>query len=41
MTFWVYSASDGYSDLAFRYQSAGAARVTVNTRPLGGPLAGG
>ena len=40
MTFWVYSASDGYSDLAFRYKS-GAAQVTVNTQPLGGPLAGG
>jgi hypothetical protein len=41
VTFWVYSASDGYSDLAFRYKSAGTARVTVNTLPLGGPLAGG
>src|SRR5581483_9429711 len=41
VTFWVYSASDGYSDLAFRYKSAGAAQVTVNTLPLAGHLAGG
>ena len=41
VTFWVYSANDGYSDLAFRYKSAGAAEVTVNTLPLGGQLAGG
>ncbi len=40
-TFWVYSAADGYSDLAFRYRSTGSARVTVNARPLSGPLAGG
>ena len=40
VTFWVYSGSDGYSDLAFRYQSAGSAGVTVNTLPAGGPLAG-
>ena len=40
-TFWVYSAADGYSDLAFRYRSAGSARVTVNALPLSGPLAGG
>ncbi len=41
VTFWVYSANDGYSDLAFRYKSAGAAGVTVNALPLGGQLAGG
>jgi hypothetical protein len=41
VTFWVNSASDGYSDLAFRYKSAGAAQVTVNTLPVGGQLAGG
>ena len=40
VTFWVYSAADGYSDLAFRYRSAGSARVSVNTLPLSGPLAG-
>jgi hypothetical protein len=39
--FWVYSAADGYSDLAFRYRSTGSARVRVNTLPLSGPLAGG
>ena len=41
VTFWVYSANDGYSDLAFRYKSAGSAQVTVNTQPVAGPLAGG
>jgi hypothetical protein len=40
VTFWVYSATDGYSDLAFRYKSAGSARVTVNTLPLDGSLGG-
>ena len=40
MTFWVYSAADGYSDLAFRYRSAGTAGVTVNTLPLAGQLGG-
>ncbi|HWG12447.1 MAG TPA: LamG-like jellyroll fold domain-containing protein, partial [Streptosporangiaceae bacterium] len=40
-TFWVYSAADGYSDLAFRYKSPGAADVTVNTLPLSGPLGAG
>ena len=41
-TFWVYSANDGYSDLAFRYRSAGSAQVTVNALPLAGqrPAAG-
>ena len=34
VTFWVYSASDGYSDLAFRYKSQGAASVTVNDLPV-------
>jgi hypothetical protein len=37
-TFWVYSANDGYSDLAFRDKSQGAARVTVNALPLAGWL---
>ncbi len=41
VTFWVDSASDGYSDLAFRYKATGAAGVTVNTLPLAGQLAGG
>jgi hypothetical protein len=41
VTFWVYSASDGYSDLAFRYRAAGAAQVTVNGFALAGSLAGG
>ena len=40
VTFWVYSASDGYSDLAFRYRSGGAAQVTVNGLPLAGHPAG-
>jgi hypothetical protein len=40
VTFWVYSAADGYSDLAFRYQSAGTAGITVNTLPLAGQLNG-
>ena len=40
VTFWVYSAADGYSDLAFRYKSAGTAGVTVNTLPLAGQLSG-
>jgi hypothetical protein len=41
VTFWVYSAADGYSDLAFRYKNAGTASVTVNTLPVDGPLTGG
>ncbi|MGH3421927.1 MAG: carbohydrate-binding protein, partial [Streptosporangiaceae bacterium] len=40
-TFWVYSAADGYSDLAFRYRSTGSAHVTVNALPLSGTLGGG
>ena len=40
VTFWVYSAADGYSDLAFRYKSAGSAHVEVNAQPLSGQLAG-
>ena len=40
VTFWVYSAADGYADLAFRYKSAGTAGVTVNTLPLAGQLDG-
>jgi hypothetical protein len=45
-TFWVYSASDGYSDLAFRYRGgvkgAGeAGGVVVNGLPLSGRLRGG
>ena len=39
-TFWVYSAADGYSDLAFRARGDGAASVAVNTHPLSGGLAG-
>jgi hypothetical protein len=39
VTFWVYSAADGYSDLAFRYRSAGSAHAEVNTLPLSGQLA--
>jgi hypothetical protein len=34
VTFWTYSASDGYSDLAFRYKGTGTARAAVNTLPL-------
>ena len=41
VTFWVYSASDGYSDLAFRYKNSGAAGVTVNGLPLSLGLDGG
>jgi hypothetical protein len=40
-TFWVYSADDGYSDLAFRSAGPGAAATTVNGLPLRGELAGG
>ena len=40
MTFWVYSAADGYSNLAFRYQGAGSAHVEANGLPLSGRLAG-
>jgi hypothetical protein len=39
-TFWVYSAADGYSDLAFRYKNQGTARVTVNALPVDGRLTG-
>ena len=38
-TFWVYSAGDGYSDLAFRSKGAGPAQVTANELPVG-PLTG-
>jgi hypothetical protein len=38
VTFWVYSASEGYSDLAFGYRIGGAAAVSVNGLPLRGPL---
>ncbi len=40
MTFWVYSASDGYSDLAFRHKGQGAASVSANSLRLSGQLAG-
>jgi hypothetical protein len=40
-TFWVYSANDGYADLAFRDKGAGAASASVNTLPLEGWLNGG
>jgi hypothetical protein len=40
VTFWVYSAADGYSDLGFRYKNAGTAAVTVNTLPVDGKLNG-
>ncbi|HEY9244416.1 MAG TPA: carbohydrate-binding protein, partial [Streptosporangiaceae bacterium] len=40
VTFWVYSANDGYSDLAFRYRGAGSAQATLNGQALAGPLAG-
>jgi hypothetical protein len=33
-TFWVYSAADGYSDLAFREKLRGTARVSVNGEPV-------
>jgi hypothetical protein len=39
-TFWVYSAADGYSDLAFRDKGSGTAGVAVNTLPLIGRLDG-
>ena len=38
VTFWVYSAADGYSDLAFGYRSGGTAAASVNGLPLSGPL---
>jgi hypothetical protein len=38
--FWVYSAADGYSDLALRYRGGGAAGITVNGLPLTGQLTG-
>ncbi len=38
VTFWVYSAGDGYSDLAFRSRGAGTAGVSVNGLPLSGGL---
>ena len=40
VTFWVYSASDGYSDLAFRHKGQGAASVSANSLRLSGQLAG-
>jgi hypothetical protein len=40
-TFWVYSAVDGYNDLAFRSRGAGAADVAANGIRLHGNLAGG
>jgi hypothetical protein len=39
VTFWVYSAADGYSDLAFRSRGRGAAAVSVNGLPLSSGLA--
>ncbi|HEX3923867.1 MAG TPA: LamG-like jellyroll fold domain-containing protein [Streptosporangiaceae bacterium] len=39
-TFWVYAATDGYSDLAFRDKGPGAARASVNALPLEGWLTG-
>jgi len=33
-TFWVYSAADGYSDLALRSKGAGTAQVSVNSRSV-------
>jgi hypothetical protein len=39
-TFWVYSARDGYSDLAFRNRSPGAATTTVNGLPVTPDLTG-
>src|SRR6185312_15125010 len=30
VTFWTYSAGDGYSDLAFRYHGPGSAQAAVN-----------
>ncbi len=38
VTFWVYSASDGYSDLAFRTRGQGTAGASVNGLPLSGDL---
>jgi hypothetical protein len=40
VAFWVYSACDGYSDLAFRDRGTGAARITVNGLPVTPPLSG-
>ena len=40
VTFWVYSAADGYSNLAFRYQGPGSAQAEANGLPLSGRLAG-
>ncbi len=40
VTFWVYSAADGYSNLAFRYQGTGSAQAEANGLPLSGRLAG-
>jgi hypothetical protein len=37
----VYSAADGYSDLAFRSRGQGAAGVSVNGLPLSGDLPSG
>jgi hypothetical protein len=41
VTFWVYSAADGYSDLAFRSRGQGTAGVSVNGLPLSGDLPSG
>ncbi|MEV6605838.1 LamG-like jellyroll fold domain-containing protein [Kutzneria sp. NPDC051319] len=40
-TFWVYSAADGYADLAFRSRGGGTATVAVNDQALPGNLDGG
>jgi hypothetical protein len=40
VTFWVYAASDGYSDLTFRYHGTGTAAVAVNGLGVGGQLNG-
>jgi hypothetical protein len=39
-TFWVYSAADGHSDLAFRSRGVGAAAVAVNDQTVPGNLDG-
>jgi Concanavalin A-like lectin/glucanases superfamily len=39
--FWVYSATDGYADLALRSRDAGTASVAVNDQTLPGNLNGG
>jgi Concanavalin A-like lectin/glucanases superfamily len=40
VTFWVYSAGDGYSDLAFRDRNPGAAQITVNGQQVTPALTG-